>query len=369
MWLLRQVQVQNQRLRQQLGLRDDETMPEVDEARRRHLGRLEQAIHQSFDLRGKLQNADKELATLGANISNMTKEERLALTSGSLTPSVAPPASGNAVEDYFSAEVKRQSDKVLAEIQEVTRTNLEMIKEQDEQIKTLEKDVSVARRQHQQLSGQVNSRATSSANGANEQLQSIETELRDVLQTCLDIEVALDQEQQKKSESLSRIIQKLQTERDVFLEEIDKLRQSLEKKDQLEDSEYVRPATAVLVDEAGQLKVQLSRADDIGVQEQGALELQIEDLRTSTKEYQKQLQTAKADILAMEEELQELRENRDGAKAVEKECHELRERKETLTNAAGRCRQMIKVYDEKIGEQRNETEDMRRRVKDVVGAR
>lgn len=369
---LRQAQVHNQRLRQQLGLRDDETLAEAEEALDMHAKRLEQAVHQSFNLRAKLQNADKELAMLGASISSLSKEERLALTSGSLYTggAASPPPSGNVVEDYFSAEVKRQSDKVLAEIQDVTRSNLDMIKEQDEQIKTLEKDVSLHRRQYQKLTGEVNSRTSpSNKHNAKDQLQSIETEIRDVLSTCQDIEAALNQEQIKKSESVSRTIQKLQTERDVFLEEIDKLRQTLENKDQLQDSEYVRPATAVLVDEAGQLKEQLSQADDRGVLEQGALELQAEDLKTTTKEHQKQLQAALAEKEAMEAELQELRENRDGAKAIERECHELRERKEALANEAGRFRQRIRAYDEKIGEQRNETEDMRRRVKDVVGAR
>lgn len=373
MRLLRQVQVQNQRLRQQLGFRDEEVVPEAEEAQRAHIGRLEQAIHQSFNLRAKLQNADKELATLGASISNLSKEEQLALTSGSMTPGAGPPSSGNvaAAEDFFSAEVKRQSEKVMGEIQEVTRANLEMIKEQDEKIKTLEKDVSVARRQHQQLSGQVNDRNSSLAMPAtNDQLASLETELRDVLQTCQDIEAALGQEQQKKSEATSRIIQKLQTERDVLVEEIGSLRESLQKgKDPLADSEYVRPATSILVDEAGQLKAQLSREDDNSMQEQGALELQAEDLKSATKDYEKQLQRSLAEKETMEAELQELRETRDGAKAIEKECLELRERKETLTKAMGRCREMIKVYDQKITEQRNETDDMRRRVKDVVGAR
>lgn len=291
--------------------------------------------------------------------------------SGSRSPPMGAPPSGNVVEDYFSAEVKRQSDKVLSDIQEVTRANLEMIKEQDEKIKALERDVSGARRQHQQLTGQAKSRTTSiDKQNTNEQLQSIETELRDVLQTCQDIEAALNQEEQKKSESLSRRIQKLQTERDVFKEEIDNLRQTLESNlDPLQNSEYVRPATAVLSDEASQLQAQLSEADNRGVQEQGALELQAEDLKTTTKEYQKQLQIALKEKEETEAELQQLRETRDGAKAMEKEMLELRERKEILTNDARRCRQMIDVYDEKVKNQRDETDDMRRRVNDVVGKR
>merc|ERR1712100_300576 len=164
-----------------------------------------------------------------------------------------------------------------------------------------------------------------------------------------------------------RTIQKLQTERDVFLEEIEKLKQSLQRdaeEDLIEDSVQI-PATAVLSLEANQLQAQLTDATDKGAQEQGAFELQADDYRRQVREHQEQLQKVKVEIDEMQQELQELRDTRDGAKAAERECAELRLSKDKLMGDIGRCKSMVRVYDEKITELKNETSDIRRRVQDV----
>jgi len=361
---LRQMQVQNQSLRQKLGLSEDSVVPEAEEAEKLHIGRLEVAIQSNFDLQLKLLSADKELAQLNVTIANLPREERLTLTSGS----VSPPPSSITAED--SAEVKRQTDKVMTEIQEVTRVNIDLIRDQDEILKLKEKDLSNARRQQQQMVAQANSRTTfSDKHSMQEQLQSCQTQLQDLQNNVQEIEDTLKQRLQKK-DSEYRTNQALETERDVLTEEIESIKQSLQRVPREEEPEMLMPpATAVLSLEADQMETQLTDVVTRGQQEQGALELQVEELRRLTKEYKEQLQTVLADKELAQLELQELKETRDGAKALDRECQQLREYREALAGDTGRCRSMIKVYDEKISELQNETADIRRRVEVVAGNR
>lgn len=375
MLFLRQMQVQNQRLRQQLGLHEETTVAEAEEALTRHMGQLEGSFRRNVDLRAKLRDADKDLAVVNVSIANLSKEERIALTSGSVTPPMSstnlPASSANLMQDQ--AEIKRLTDKVMTDIHEVTRANIDLIREQDEKLKTIEKELSMTRRQHQQLLAQANSRpavASADMHSLQEQLRGHESQLQALLKNSHDIEEAIKQERQKKSDSEHRTIQKLQTERDVLYEEIENLRRSLEKRpDDEADLSKMIPATSVLSVEACQLQDQLTEANDRGQQEQGALELQVEELRRSTKEYQEKLKIVLAEREKAQAELQILKETRDGAKAVDREISELRAHKESLSGSAGRCRQMIEVYDKKIAELKMEGDDIQRRVQEVAGNR
>jgi len=361
--LLHQMQVHNVRLRQQLGLRDDELVPEAEEVKQVNIAGLEQAMRDNYALRESLQVVDKDLAMINVSISDLPREERLALTAGANTP--APPV-GNHVVDQ--AEVKRQSDKVMGEIQEVTRNNLEMIKDQDEKIKALEKELSTSRRQHQQMVAQSNSQSMfSDKHSLSEQLLSYDAEHQTLQQESAGLGVAISLERQKKNGS-DRTIQKLQTEHSVLLEEIEKLRQSVQRRPDT-DSELMVPATAVLSLEAAGLQAQLDDAQDRGTHEQESLEQHIEDLRRMMKEYTDQLQMVLPEKELVQAELQELRSTREGGKAVEKECLELRASREAAARAAGRCHSTIRVYDEQIDELRNEINDIRRRVQDVAECR
>merc|ERR1719272_1520621 len=191
MRFLRQLQLQNARLRQELMLGDDEVVQEAEVEKKKYIDRFDQAVVKSFDLRAKLQNADKELATINGNISNLSVEDRLALTtSGSLTP----PPSSTLISAEDQADVKKQLDKVMEEIQDITRSNLEIIKVQEEDIKRKEKELSTVRRQHQQMTGQSNSRTTDPGNqGMREELQSYEAKLPELLTNIADLETLLDQ--------------------------------------------------------------------------------------------------------------------------------------------------------------------------------
>lgn len=360
MRILRQIQVQNLRLRQQLQLSEDVAIPEVNEKMRWHMGRLKEAIYRNFDLRENLQSADKELAMISVN---MSKEDRLALSQGG---SVGPATNGSTGED--ETEIRRHTEKLMAEIQEVTHANIQLIKEYDEEIKKLEKELSAARRQAQTQAQMRNRAPPIPDEHGTRQLQNYNTELQAVQSACQQLQDAIDQDNERKRESGNRTIQKLQTERDVFLEEIEKLKQSLQRDTEedvlVEDSVQI-PATAVLSLEANHLQVQLADATDKGVQEQGALELQADDYRRQVRQHQEQHQKVKAEIDTLQSELQELRETRDGAKAAERECAELRENKDKFMGEIGRCKSMVRVYDEKITELKNETSDIRRRVHDV----
>merc|ERR1712100_134652 len=140
----------------------------------------------------------------------------------------------------------------------------------------------------------------------------------------------------------------LQTERDVLLEEMEKLRKSLERPE--DEGELVRPATGVLSLEADQLRAQLAEMKGRGEQEQGILERESEELRRQIKDYQEKLQRVLAEKEVCQRELQDLKQSRDGAKALERELHEQQEHQNSLTGAIGRSRSMIEAYDKKIEE-------------------
>lgn len=116
---------------------------------------------------------------------------------------------------------------MMADIQEVTHNNIQLIKEYDEQIKQKEKDLSTARRQHQQLQAQAlaQSRSSSLAEGdkSSDRFEYYTQELQALKTHTQQIQDALAKETERSKESESRTIQKLQTERDVLLEEIDTL--------------------------------------------------------------------------------------------------------------------------------------------------
>lgn len=358
--LLRQMQVQNQRLRQQLGLSDDAIVPEAEEAKRLHIGRLEQAIQRNFDLRAKLQNVDKEFALANVNMSNLSKEERLSLTTGQL----APPSSSTmsfAVEDQ--AEMKRQTDRVMIEINEVTRANIELIKVQDDKIKALEKEISVARRQHHQLTSQTNaSAAISDTHGLQQQLHACESKIKGLMKNCQEIEEAMKQERQKQLGKETRNVQLLRTEREALLEEIEQLRQSMDKPPGEDMERSIVPGTAVLSAEADVLQAQLTEFNTRGQQEQVSLEQQVEELRRQKKEYKEQYDQCKAEKEKIQAEVEELRRTRDGAKDNERESTELRTLKEQLAGESGRCRITIRTLDAKISELTRESDDIRSRV-------
>jgi hypothetical protein len=365
MLLLRQIQVQNQRLRQEVGLRDDLGLPEVDGKMQMHIARLQEEVYKNFALREKLQKADKDCALLSVSLS---KEERLALTHMAPTPERPSAFQGGAPLAEDDADVRRRTEAMMADIQEVTHHNIQLIKEYDEQIKSMEKALSTARRQHQQLQAQALAQTRTQPvvdeQKISEQIQFYAQELQALKENSQQLEEALNKERGRSKETELRTIQKLQAERDVLVEEIDKLRQSLQRGAE-EEPAAMPPATGVLSAEADQLRTELKNFRDRGLEEQGELELQAEDLRQKTREYQEQLKKVEEEKLKVQTELQELRMNRDGARAIERDSMELQRTKDDLANASGRCRSMIRVYDEKITELKKETDDIRRRVQDV----
>lgn len=124
------------------------------------------------------------------------------------------------------------------------------------------------------------------------------------------------------------------------------------------------PATGVLTEEADQLQAELLNSKDRGLQEQGLLELQAEDLRKQTREFQEKLAKVEAEKQKLQADLEEMRSSRDEARSIERESLEIQQTKDVLANAAGRCRSMIRAYEEKITELNKETDDIRRRVQE-----
>merc|ERR1711970_1588254 len=129
MLVLRQIQVQNQRLRQQVGLRDESDVPEVEQKVQAHIAQLQEEVYKNFALREKLQKADKDLALLSASLS---KGDRLALTHVGQTP----PASAALLAEE-DGDIRRRTEAMMADIQEVTHHNIQLTKEYDEQIKQM----------------------------------------------------------------------------------------------------------------------------------------------------------------------------------------------------------------------------------------
>merc|ERR1719424_507204 len=103
----------------------------------------------------------------------------------------------------------------MEDMHDITRSNLETIKVQEEDIKRKEKELSTVRRQHQQMTGQSNSRTTDPGNqGMREELQSYETKLPELLTNIAGLEKLVDQGTQKR-DHFGRPMQKLLTEQDM----------------------------------------------------------------------------------------------------------------------------------------------------------
>merc|ERR1719217_556099 len=99
----------------------------------------------------------------------------------------------------------------------------------------------------------------------------------------------MKQERQKQLGKETRNVQLLRTEREALLEEIEQLRQSMDKPPGEDMERSIVPGTAVLSAEADVLQAQLTEFNTRGQQEQVSLEQQVEELRRQKKEYKRSL--------------------------------------------------------------------------------
>lgn len=328
-----QLQVQNQELRAQLGL-DERVSPEVEDQLHEHVGRLRQAVSMNYGLRAEQQTVDEELAVM---TSRLTQEQRLIITDDAASPSVTPPASGDLLDQ---AEYERRATVVMAEIQAVTKGNIELISTFDGQIKSLEAEL-------------VDATAAALENSADRR----EAELQEEAEASL-------REASQKLQQQGAALKALEQEVEGLVQSLERERQEAEAQAELQDRRALQTQEEIL-----QVKHTIA-------QEQAATEEQRIGLRQELQVLEEELQLALVAKLEAEREIGEMRQAQESVAATERERTDEQLRMESLEKELSRTRCRVGVCDEKIERLRSEADDIRARAAlvlqaapDVAGAR
>mmetsp|Transcript_47918 Transcript_47918/g.138652 ORF Transcript_47918/g.138652 Transcript_47918/m.138652 type:complete len:603 (-) Transcript_47918:118-1926(-) len=309
------LQVRSQALRARLGL-EEGSEPAVEEQVEDHVAKLRQAIASNYGLRAEQQVVDQELATTTASL---TQEGRLIVTNDVPTPPRTPPASGDLLEQD-PEEHERRATVVMAEIQAITKGNIELISDFDEQIKVLEAELLDARRQP---SGAPEDKAGDEEATARE---------REASQSLLQQDEALRSLEQ----------------------EIDHLQRSLEASAGAGQMEQPDTRALQAEEEIAQVRKSIS-------QEQAATEEQRQVLRRDLRELEEHFQAAMAAKLEAQREIGERQQVQDMLATTERDRTDEQLHRDTLEKELSRSRCRIGVCDEKIQRLRDEAADIRER--------
>lgn len=407
-----QLQARNQELRWVLGIGSGEAaVPEVEQQVKEHVARLRAAVGENARLRHDLVQVQASLVENGVPLVAPQSSK------GRSFPQA--PVGGMEIDPE---EQERRSAAVMAEIQTITQSNIELISRCDEEVKALEAQLAAERRRQQMaevqtklppsvrsltpprnaagspgggdrtpprsataLSDRDGPGASPKADPYEEQRQLEEirrqrAELRQVEEECARLQEAIQQATAKKEQANSRALQELQLAHEVQVEELAHFRRLVEEKRQRSAEKAsnpgATPATGTLLEQELQhLQEHLAQVKQRGEQERQAAEAHSAELRQELADLEREQHAVKMECEATLRELEEVkrasnegRRTPTGAAASAKPLEMQRMQGEALAKEIDRTKQRIGLLDAKIEQLEKEAKDIRERANLVLQA-
>lgn len=378
-----QLQARNRELRWQLGLAGEDmgAMPLVDAQVEEHLNRLRFAVSENARLRHDLVRLEETAAMVENGVD---------------VPSEAEPSSmfpnANAPE---SSERERLAAAVMAEIQSVTQSNIEMISKYDERVKHVESELVLQRRRRQtaelelrmpsslrSLSLQRSMGGEASQAGswvapplvdpAQERAsEAQQEELRQLDSQCERLSDELQQLNVNRHTFESRTLEELRMAHDIQVEELEHFRKLVQEKrtgavDQLTVGTASNTA-ALLEAELEQLQEHLAQVKGKGDQERAASDGQADLLRQEARWLEQESENVKAQKEQCLQDLQEAKKSSwSSSVEADRKQEETRQKGEDLRKEVERTRRRVDMLDAKIEQLQLEASDIGQRADFVL---
>lgn len=384
MGYFRTLEAKNQALMQELGYRDDE-VPEVSKQVAmevtKHIKLLQRAASENVGLRGEIATMQDELERLvsteptdvpeGAHVSL----PRMPQTAPILGRQTSQPSRSRSrqLADGIGSGGERSTADVLAEIQNTTQGNIEMISHFDRQIRELEDKLAAAQ---QQLARQAQNAQLPDADKSFEKafgteaqamqaLRQRTSDLYSIERECERLRVVFSHESSRQQDASLRMIQELQLEHEVQLEEIGHLRKLLRRRTEEGPVDWSLPGTSSLLQaEHEQLREHLAQQNEAADKERTAVEQHGERLRSEAVLLKEQLQAIlarRAEAMRALEDLQRLPSVRDLKAVAGREQEDQRLHGEQLGKDSTRARRRLELIEEHARSLQLETDDIRQR--------
>jgi len=393
-----QLQARNHELRWMLGVGGTSgvPMPDVDQQVKDHIARLRAAVTENTRLRHDLVQVQTALSEHGMPLVSPSDSNLSRGAQASAQASSCP-------SEIDAEEQERQSALIMAEIQSITQSNIELMSQYDEQVKALEAEVAAERRRQQlaevqtkmppscrslpptppRTSQNLDEMATPQGTAAEDDARQLDdlrdkrNELRQLEEECTRLEEAIQAELQNREQAKARALQELQLAHEVQREELAHFQRLVEEKRQ-RGASAEKPSTpgtdprGLLEAELQQLREHLRDAQQRGEQERAAAEAQANELRWELQTLREEQRAVAAERETSFREIEEVKRASDGRRTPpstsERPLELQKMHGEALAKEIERTRKRIELLDAKVEQLESEMKDIRQRANMVLRA-
>jgi chromosome segregation ATPase len=357
--VLDRLQREQQALLDQLAHQQGDTsIPDVEAQIKDFQERFKRAQAEKYGLLAQMHQADMELAKTTAGLSD--EDRRI------LTGQATPPNSVGVMPTKTSAAPADQAEyeRVLAEIQNVTSQNIELINRNGEVVNKMTSDLLQAKAELMKVPKAGSVGPVGGQQALEAKIKTHKAEAEACREECRRLEERVEEDRARREAPDVQLVQQLNAQ--IYSQ--NRMIESLALRLQSDPPPMQPPRTAEILDEVEVLKRKIEQVQDERHQKQVQSERHSRELREETARYEKELERTLAQKASIEKEFEHRKKDLDELKRLQQEQRDLQERRTALQRHIARHKMHIEVSDAKIEDLKEQTSEIRQRALDVAQA-